>query len=467
MNHDHNPDSDRGESDFRGGSGSFPNPGHASPTLDESVATERLSNWFEKAAKPVTDKTAASYRRNFFMMVDRTAAALDLEPDLVSISHLVELLRSDTTLTTGSKATYRASIIWALKQPDIEFPQESRDRGLELISTFNPRGGVDQEITRSARTSARAIPEQDLGPLLNGLLSARSSRRNWAAKTTAWLVAGIATGARPGEWESAYWLDRERGILRLPNAKLKKQAPVTWQHIPERLLNLADADLAAMAKADLDNVSAVISAAKRHSDLLARNLAFFDKAEAGAEADNAAAIETLRRLRAWELHNAGLAWRDIEVPFRSFGAVDSHLTNIQQYLASEPDEDGAPTFHRLYDGCRHALHAACLRTFEDGRLYSLYDTRSTAAANMQATFGTETAAAVMGHYMKRKRTIKANYAGADRAFRRAGRFAPGLADTQNQRDQAADRSADQVGSAEAQGSGDAPSAPGGDAPTAG
>ncbi len=55
---------------------------------------------------------------------------------------------------------------------------------------------------------------------------------------------------------------------------------------------------------------------------------------------------------------------------------------------------------------------------------------------MQASMGADQAALVMGHYKKRKRTIKENYAGADRAFSRAGKFAPGLADTQNQRDQA-------------------------------
>ena len=227
LNPDHNPDSDRGEPNFRGESELFANPGHASATLDESRPPERLSNWFEKATQPVTDKTAGNYRRNFFMLVDRAAAALTVDPDLVSIADLIEQLRSDTTLTTGTKSTYRASIIWALKQPDIEFSQESRERGLELIGAYNPREGADQQITRNTRVSARAIPEEDLGPLLNSLLSARSSRRAWASKTTARLVAGIATGARPGEWRSAYWLDRDLGILRLPNAKLKKQAPIT------------------------------------------------------------------------------------------------------------------------------------------------------------------------------------------------------------------------------------------------
>ncbi|WP_088955161.1 hypothetical protein [Variovorax sp. HW608] len=270
--------------------------------------------------------------------------------------------------------------------------------------------------------------------------------------------AGIATGARPGEWETAYWFDRDRRILRLPNAKLKKQAVFAWQHIPERLLNRADADLAMMAEADLENVSAVISAAKRHSDALAKNLAFFDQAEAGTASSNAAAIESLRRLRAWELRNAGLAWRDIEVPPRWVGAVDARLTNLRQYLTGEGSD--AWGFQRYFDGCRAALRKACLRAFPDGRLYSLYDTRSTAAANMQATIGSEVTAMVMGHYKKRKRTIAENYAGSDRAFRRAGRFAPGLADAQNQRDQAADRQAELLIQSASTESGHAPAADG-------
>ncbi|PNG48903.1 MULTISPECIES: hypothetical protein [unclassified Variovorax] len=419
---------------------------------------ESLSNWFEQAVQPVAPQTAKAYLRNYRMMVDRAAAALNLDPDFVTIEDLLAQLRDDTTITPGTKNTYAAAITWALKQPDFDFSPAVRTQGLALVSDFDPSGGAAQEIIRNTRVSGRTIPQEDLGPLLNALLGARVTQQAWATKTTSWLNAGIATGARPGEWESAYWFDRDRRILRLPNAKLKKQAPFRWQHIPERLLNRADADLVSMAEADRENISSVVSAAKRHSELLARNLAFFDQAEAGTDASNAEGIDTLRRLRAWELHNAGLAWRDIEVPVRWVGAVDAHLTNLQQYLSSAPGKHGPPTFERYYDGCRAALRTACLEAFPDKRLYSLYDTRSTAAANMQATIGPEAAAAVMGHYMKRKRTIKANYAGADRAYRGAGRFAPGLADTQNQRDQAADRAAPQL-PMESGGTGDSPEAP--------
>lgn len=430
---------------------SGPNP----DPLQPEQPVERLSNWYESAVQPVHDDTAAFYRKRYFMMVDRVAAARNIDPDFVSIDDLIQDLANDPALAVGTKSTYRAAIVWALSQPDMGFSAEVQAQGLELARAYNPRAGKDQAIkARRSRVSARAIPEQDLGPLLNGLLAARSSPQNWGAKTTAWLNAGIATGARPGEWETAFWLDRDRNILRLPNLKLKKQPFFNWRHIPERLLNRADSDLAAMAGADMDNVPAVLEAAERHAELISRNLAFFDQAEALVDINNEVAVENLRRMRAWELRNAGLAWRDIEVPYRWVGAVDAHLTSLQQYLAGGGDQ----TFERYFNGCRAALWAACNRAFPDGRKYSLYDTRSTAAANMKATVGPEVAAMVMGHYMKRKRTIAGSYAGSDRAFRRAGRFAPGLADTQNQRDQAADRAGEQQLPVGAGGSGEAPAA---------
>jgi hypothetical protein len=273
-------------------------------------------------------------------------------------------------------------------------------------------------IERSSRPRGRSIPEADLAPLLNGLLSANFSRLNWAQVTTAWLMAGIATGARPGEWETAYWLDRGSRILRVPNLKLKKHPPYSWTHIPARLLARAESDLMEMLEADL---------AQRQKAFIARNMGFFDQVETQTDQANLEALDTLRRLRAWELHNQELAWRDIEVPYRSANVVDTQVTNVRDYLAGGGDH----TFERMFNGCRTALAAACKRAFPDGRLYSLYDTRSTASANMQAAIGTDVASMVLGHYMKRRRSIK-HYAGQDRAFSRAGKFAPSMVKTQMQ-----------------------------------
>jgi len=366
LNQDFDPSSDHRDPPYQTDSASLSNAdpvAYRDSSAVDSPQSQRLSNSFARAVQPLSPKTAANYRRIFYSLVSRASSLLDLAPDTVSVADLIEQLHSDPTIKVDSKRTYRAAIAWALRQPDIEFSQAAREEGLALVAAYDPRDGVEQEMVRNTRVSARAIPHEDLGPLLNSLLGARLTQQAWATKTTSWLNAGIATGARPGEWKSAHWFDRDRRILRLPNAKLKKQAPFRWQHIPERLLNRADADLATMAEADFDNISIVVAAAKRHSDLLARNLAFFDQAEAGTDASNADAIETLRRLRAWELHNAGLAWRDIEVPVRWVGAVDAHLTNLQQYLSSVPGKHGPPTFERYYDGCRTALRTACLSAF--------------------------------------------------------------------------------------------------------
>ncbi|MDP9926740.1 hypothetical protein J2W25_005789 [Variovorax boronicumulans] len=400
----------------------------ASPSL--------LTDWYEAASRSVSEATGTRYYRYYQMLVNRTARSNDMDPDFVTPADLVREIDTDPTLKSGTKSTYRAAIVWALDQADMEFDPQVRADGIKAVQAFNPRLSRSREqipglIERNSRARGRSIPEADLGPLLNELLSANLSRLNWARVTTAWLSAGITTGARPGEWETAYWLDRDSRILRVPNLKLKKHPPYSWTHIPARLLTRAESDLMEMLAADPANAKAVLDAAQRQKAFIARNMGFFDQVETQTDQANLEALDTLHRLRAWELHNQELAWRDIEVPYRWANVVDTQVTNVREYLAGGGDH----TFERMFNGCRTALAAACKRAFPDGRLYSLYDTRSTASANMQATFGADVASMVLGHYMKRRRSIK-HYAGQDRAFSRAGKFAPSLAKTQAQDHQA-------------------------------
>lgn len=418
----------------------------------DGTSSTPLADWFDAASRKVSDSTAARYHRYYTMLVHRTARSNDMDPDFVTPVDVVREIDTDPTLKSGTKSAYRAALVWALDQPDIEFEPKVRAEGIKAVQAFNPRLSRSREqvpglVERNTRPRGRSIPEADLAPLLNALLSAKSSAQNWAAVTTAWLSAGIATGARPGEWETAYWLDRDTRILRVPNLKLKKHPPFSWIHIPPRLLTRAEADLMAMLEADPGSAQAVLDATQRQKAFISRNMAFFDQVESQTDAGNLEALDTLRRLRAWELHNQELAWRDIEVPYRWANAVDMHVTNVQEYLARGGDH----SFERLFNGCRTALAAACKRAFPDGRRYSLYDTRSTASANMQATIGADVASMVLGHYMQRRRSIK-HYAGQDRAFRRAGKFAPSLAKTQTQ-----DHQAEQLDEGQAEQLGDQPS----------
>ncbi|WP_298705853.1 hypothetical protein [uncultured Variovorax sp.] len=404
--------------------------GSTSPTAAESATS--LADWFEAASRKVSEATAIRYHRYYIMLVNRAARSKDMDPDFVTPADLVREIDTDPTLKSSTKNTYRAVIVWALDQSTFEFDPQVRADGIKAVQAFYPRLSRSREqvpglVERNSRARGRSIPEADLGPLLNALLSAKSSKMNWARRTTAWLSAGIATGARPGEWETAYWLDRDNRILRVPNLKLKKHPPFSWTHIPARLLTRAETDLMEMLEADPDNAAAVLDAAQRQKAFIARNMSFFDQLETQTDVANLEALDTLHRLRAWELHNQELAWRDIEVPYRWANAVDTQVSNVRDFLA----EDVENTFERMFNGCRTALAAACKRAFPDGRLYSLYDTRSTASANMQATIGADVASMVLGHYMQRRRSIK-HYAGQDRAFRRAGKFAPKLAKTQAQ-----------------------------------
>ncbi|TAL65743.1 MAG: hypothetical protein EPN79_11225 [Burkholderiaceae bacterium] len=396
----------------------------------EAEHTQRLSDWYTDASKTVSDKTAIYYRSCYRGMLKRAAAARNVDPAFVSASHLVEDLIGSHGLGIKTQEVYRSALLWAIPRDDLGFDSADSASALEALKAYKPReqSRLGQR-GRRVRTSARSIPEADLGPLLNGLLSGRTSATMWGSKTGVWINAGIATGARPGEWERAFWLDWNRGILRLPNLKLKSRASFDWKNIPARLISQAEMDIAEMVQADPENAAAVLQAA-RSAAAITRS--FFDEIEATTQDEQT--LLMLRQLRAWELRKRTLAWRDIVVPEKWRYAVNSHLVNIQNYLAGSPEN----TFEKFYNGCRSAMGAACRRMFPDGRLYSLYDTRSTAAANMQASMGSVAAAAALGHFavgdhaLQSIRTLQTNYAGADRAFRRAGGFAPRAADTQNQ-----------------------------------
>ncbi len=118
-----------------------------------------------------------SVRANLFMLVKRLAEELSIDPDWVTPVQLVEQLAADTTLANATKKKYRAAIIWACKQPNFGLLDGERRAGLEVACAFNPRKhGAVREIVRNARASARAIPERDLRPILDALLSASLPR---------------------------------------------------------------------------------------------------------------------------------------------------------------------------------------------------------------------------------------------------------------------------------------------------
>ncbi|SFN07507.1 hypothetical protein SAMN05444747_114106 [Variovorax sp. OV329] len=324
----------------------------------------------------------------------------------------------------ATKAAYVSALTWALKDTGTLSQVRDQHAVLGELEKFTRSSQRNTRIARS-RKSGRHIAEADLPAILNALIPERTTRQSWKVKTSNWLIAGIASGARPGEWQEACWVDRDRGVLRLPNAKLKTRAPFGWKHIPPRLLNAAKLSLFQKAQKEGDEEAAALFQAIDETGYKDLEECFYGNT--AMIQNNDGSIARLVQLRAWELLKEQLAWREVEINANRRDAVDRHLESVRSFLSS------GGKFRTYFENCRSAMRDACEKAFPDGRLYSLYDTRSTAAANMQADLGEREAANAMGHYSMESRTIRHNYAGADRAYSRGARCSARAADTATQK----------------------------------
>ena len=387
--------------------------------------------------------TTAHYLRCLLTMATVAGRRWSADPQYAAteadIQHLAvgqmtqQMLASDKSPAT--KANYRSAILWACGDPEVIKPSEEVDRAVALLRAFKKCGHVrSTQSTRKTRSKGRSIPQADLGPLLNALLSGSRTKEWWGAKTTVWLNAAIASGARPGEWEAAHWLDEDSGVLRLPNLKLKKHVPFAdaWVHAPRRFVDQAIVSLEAMAVQENDQ--AALAELRHHRDMETgdsnevRVERQAQDEQPRADSIEPKSIDTLIRLRAWELRNEELAWRDVLIERRWQIDVQAHMSQVQTYLA----HGGMNTFDRYFNNCRRSMRVASLLAFPDGRTYSLYDARSTAVANARVGTSAREAAAAFGHYAGDGRTLNSNYAPAARAFPGTGRRGPRSAATPNQ-----------------------------------
>lgn len=422
--------------------------GHVSGTnvptrVNPSATTGSLTAWKREIKRPVLPSTTAHYLRCLLTMATEAGRQWSADPQYAAteadIQHLAvgqmtqQMLASDKSPAT--KANYRSAILWACGDPEVIKPSEEVDRAVALLRAFKKCDHVrSTQSTRKTRSKGRSIPQADLGPLLNALLSGSRTKEWWGAKTTVWLNAAIASGARPGEWEAAHWLDEDSGVLRLPNLKLKKHVPFAdaWVHAPRRFVDQAIVSLEAMAAQE--NNEAASAALRRHRELrtggstemrLERQIHY---ERTLAESAEVTAMDTFIRWRAWELRNDELAWRDIVIERHWHLDVRAHMSQVRTYLA----HGGSNTFERYFNNCRRAMQVASRLAFPDGRLYSLYDARSTAVANARVGIGARESAAAFGHYAGDGRTLNSNYASAARAFRGNRTRGPRSAETLNQ-----------------------------------
>ena len=93
------------------------------------------------------------------------------------------------------------------------------DQFIDQIKTTFPVQGAREGKRPKAGNS---IPKDDLDLLITELTERSASGSSiWVGHAQKWLLAGLATGLRPGEWLTAEWVDEQKSAIRLITSKVK------------------------------------------------------------------------------------------------------------------------------------------------------------------------------------------------------------------------------------------------------
>ena len=305
--------------------------------------------------------------------------------------------------------TERSALLWAfanLKEPGWQ------EAYMRLRTVVQERLTVSRDEQakneRRSREPGRMIPEEDLSKLLNVLatMGVNGARAQW------WLVAGIASGARPIEWPDAQWIDANETVVRIYTAKVK--ARNAWYNVPALTFTAEDLDnevdqLWGGRNAKNSGMSPTWHDVDFERRISTINLSDEERAE----------------LRAAQIENGVLLFRDvlIEPEYRTY--VKLHMESVKRALEEgrakiqaeglPPKSDEDIFADDYFNPLRHTIWRASKKAFDD-KLYSLVDARQTFSANRKAAIGGAGAQADLGHVSYS--TSRDHYAPASRAWRR-------------------------------------------------
>jgi hypothetical protein len=369
--------------------------------------------------------------KNTYMTIYRRCLARSIklrqttQDDPVSISP-INVVEDWLATVESSKPRYanteRSALLWAfgnLKEPGW---QEAYTRLRTVVQEHTTAARSKQAATdRRSREPGRMIPEEDLSKLLNVLASmgANGARAQW------WLVAGIASGARPIEWPDAQWIDANETVVRIYTAKVK--ARNAWYHVPALTFTAEDLDNEVDQLWGGRNAKNSGMSPTWHDVDFERRISTITLSE-----------EERAELRAAQIENGVLLFRDvlIEPEYRTY--VKLHMESVKRALEEgrakiqaeglPPKSDEDIFADDYFNPLRHTIWRASKKAFED-KLYSLVDARQTFSANRKAALGGAGAQADLGH--TGYTTSRDHYAPASRAWRRY-KNAPRNSDGQGQ-----------------------------------
>ncbi len=300
-----------------------------------------MQNPPEPESAPIKESTKKGYMKAIraahkYAQAKRTS---DWEnPPLITLMEVVQDLIHRTDLTRETKLVARSALMWFIRSGQVPASQEATEVVTMLENLHIPRGPKPKD------SKPKNISEKDLGKLLDALYD-QAEKSIWAYRSTVWIHAGLASGARPIEWLDAHWADDEQTILRIKNAKIKLLAPAFARktHIHE------------------------------------------DSPEA-------------EQLGYWE-SNEEDSFREIPLTKESDRSmVGTQIRYIEEAVPRTiSTEARRAEFEKYHAACALAVRRACRKIWAGKLTYSLYTMRGQFAANMNASKGADDAAKLMGH----------------------------------------------------------------------
>ena len=358
------------------------------------------------------ENSIRTYRDNFNRCLRLAVSARTLnedEPATITPMDVVDdWFFSQQSKTAGTANIQRSAILWTLKTDRPIGWQEAYTR---LHSTSRVSRREEKNFERDiisdkrARVSGRVIPEADFQLLINHLISMGI----FGAPAQWFLIAGVASGARPGEWPKARWANEGKTILRLYTSKRKNRN--AWDNIPPMTFDDVDTELETDKMWDRPDPSddGADNDDRWNAIDFERRLSTLDLSE-----------DDLSELRKNREKNGVALFRDvlIEPQYRTY--VRLHMDAVAMAIDVAQRTDRVSSVEKIfkekyYEKARHCIWRACSTIFADDgeKLYSFADTRQTFSANRKAQKGNASAAAELGHSVT---TSKDHYAGKRKAW---------------------------------------------------
>lgn len=263
-----------------------------------------------------------------------------------------------------SFSIYRAALLWHLHAR--RHQNELYELAYRTLATTKVPSG------RKKKSSFHKLVymDDDFSMLVNVLGTLDKRTAQWGSRTSYWIQATVACGARCIEWNSAEWLDRDKFQMTIKTAKKKLSKPAFVQ-------------LAETTRTDVFSIHDLYEDDNAEDDQIDVNSVM-------TQCD-------------------GDQYRIIRVDRNDATYIDLHLNSIEIHSQIQRldgvDRDRA--FHRYYEMCRRTLRKACLIAFKGSRFYPLKVGRKQFSANMKIDNSIGVVAALMGH--TNTRTTMRNY----------------------------------------------------------